>query len=71
MTINHSDKRPLTIVSEKDGYPSVKSQKSAMLIHDSAQDALPRYAEISPASISKYIDEFRQFRQLAVNALLC
>ena len=42
-----------------------------MLIHDSAQDALPRYAEISPASISKYIDGFRQFRQLAVNALLC
>jgi hypothetical protein len=38
-----------------------------MLIH-AAQEARLRYAEISPASISKYIDGFRQ---LAVKALLC
>jgi hypothetical protein len=37
-----------------------------MLIH-STQQAHLRYAEISPASISKYIDGFRQ---LAVKALL-
>lgn len=55
---------PVTIVREKDSHHVQKSSNSARY---SAQEPCPRYAEISPASISKYIDGFRQ---LAVHAHL-